>query len=202
MNNLSDEPIFKTEFGTQWDILPPAMKRRYGVRPRMGDRVRMHGHLTISMAKAVRWISPLMRLTGLLIPVVGKFPTIVDFETYKDNPKSHLIRYVQTPNKTITFNSEWIKRGDEIIEILGGLCCWRAHYSWDGTHILIKHKGYGVKIGQHIFKLPLTWLFGRGDARETPLSENSFAMYMTITHPLWGELYRYEGEFTLESDHE
>ncbi len=197
-NDLA-RPIFESVFGEDWDKLPPAMKRRYGVRPSEGDITRMHGHLTISMSKIVRPFKPLMRAIGLLIPMEGKFPTRVDFETYKDNPHTHLIRNVELKNGQFAFNSRWIQHNNEVIEILAGWICWRASYRWCEDHIEISHKGYAIKFGKYIIPFPVTWLFGRGDAQEIPLSEDSFAMWVSISHSIFGEMYRYEGEFKLEA---
>lgn len=165
----------------------------------MAERLRMTGSLTISMARPILLLIPLMRLTGILFPTTGKYPALVDFQTNIHNSKCHLIRYVQTPTKQLIFASHSMRRGDEIIEVVGRFCCWRALYSWDGKHVSLKHNGYAIKLGRFIINLPLNWLFGKTNAQETPLDNDSFAMYVSITHRFWGELYRYQGIFTLKA---
>jgi hypothetical protein len=79
----------------------------------------------------------------------------------------------------------------------GGLG-WRSRYLAHGDHVALEHVGYYWKVGRWLLPMPmLTWFLGRGAAEEEALSDNTFKMWMTVTHPLFGEAYRYEGIFEI-----
>jgi hypothetical protein len=48
-----------------------------------------------------------------------------------------------------------------------------------------------------IIPLPLVLVLGKGAAEEEVLSDDSFRMWMAVTHPLFGESYRYDGTFRI-----
>ena len=88
-------------------------------------------------------------------------------------------------------------QGNEIVEQFACGICWRMYYDFDGEKVLLLHKGYALKFFNKIIPFPITPIVGKGYAEEIPIDENSFKMRMTITHPLFGMYYEYNGEFTV-----
>jgi hypothetical protein len=71
------------------------------------------------------------------------------------------------------------------------------NYLWDGGRVILRHKGYAFRAFGHVVPLPLTFLLGRGDAEEVPVSDDTFSMRATITHPWWGKFYECRGQFNV-----
>ena len=76
---------------------------------------------------------------------------------------------------------------------------WRMHHYWNGTKIVLRHRGYGLSIFGFILPLPLTWLFGAGYAEETAVDDDTFNMMTHVTHPIWGKIYEYKGQFKMRN---
>ena len=84
------------------------------------------------------------------------------------------------------------------MEIMSLGLCWNIHYLWKNNKVILRHKGYALKAFGHFIPLPITWLLGRGDAEEWAIDDNMFEMYAQLTHPLFGKIYEYKGQFEFE----
>lgn len=49
---------------------------------------------------------------------------------------------------------------------------------------------------KHYTNRPYTHDIGKGYAEEEVINENTYRVTMTLTHAVFGEMYRYEGGFT------
>ncbi|MCF6264614.1 MAG: DUF4166 domain-containing protein [Xanthomonadales bacterium] len=43
-------------------------------------------------------------------------------------------------------------------------------------------------------------IFGEGNAEEIAVDEDVFEMFVTISHPWWGKMYEYKGQFELRKN--
>lgn len=59
----------------------------------------------------------------------------------------------------------------------------------------MQHKGYVLKIIKWNIPLPIELLIGKGHAEEEVIDDNSYRMTMKMSHPLFGMLYTYSGDF-------
>ncbi len=84
-----------------------------------------------------------------------------------------------------------------MIEVMCSGIGWRSLYQMTGNHISLSPIGYYWRFGNRNVPLPLTWIIGACAASEDVLTDNTFKMQMTITHPIFGETYRYEGTFEI-----
>jgi len=85
--------------------------------------------------------------------------------------------------------------GNEMVEIMRFGVCWRFQYLWENDTVILRHRGYALKLLGHLIPAPLHWIIGRGDAIERAVDDDHFDMEVTLSHPLFGELYRYAGRF-------
>jgi predicted DCC family thiol-disulfide oxidoreductase YuxK len=103
------EPLFKSVFGEQWDVLPSVMKQHYAVRPFSDDMVSVEGHLDVTVSPL---ISLMAKLTGMLLVYSGKnIPVTVLFRSDKAGAFC-FDRTFHFPDKgDVTFRSrmEWLK---------------------------------------------------------------------------------------------
>lgn len=197
---MSSEPIFKSIFAEQWKNLPPVMYKHYANRPYTRDLVTVKGTMKVELSLLARLLSPLLRITGALVPIAGKnIPVTVHFRSEPDTNRYVLDRIFHFPGKPpYRFHSCMMPLGgSEIIELMSMGIGWHASYRYEGGKILIEHHGYKIKLFRKLIRLPLEFLLGKGYAEEEALSEDRFKMYMDLRHPLFGKIYIYSGEFAV-----
>ncbi len=139
-----------------------------------------------------------MRLMGQ-IPTFNEsnVPVTVCFESDLNSKAFHFNRTFHFSNrKPYVFHSRMLQvNQNEVVEIMKFGLAWRMKYSWDGTKVILAHKGYALSCLGHLIPLPLTFLMGKGYAEEYPVDDKTFEMITHITHPWWGKMYQYKGRF-------
>lgn len=192
---MTEQPTFQPVFGESWDALPPVMKKHYANRPYSTDEVRVEGKLDVMC----KWyLKPIFWLLGSVPPYGGKnVPVTVRFTSEPDSNAFCFDREFRfAGRKPYHFRSRMIPMGgDEIMEVMRYGICWHCHYGWDGQKVTLRHKGYSLQLLERNIPLPITWLIGRGDADEWPVSDGSFDMCVQMKHPLLGKVYEYKGQF-------
>lgn len=194
------EPIFKPIFGDAWGNLPTALKKHYANRPYTNDRVTVEGTLDIYCAKHMLLLAPIIKLIGLVPPANEKnVPVTVHFDSKPDTKEFCFTRIFHFKNKKpYEFRSRMVQiKDNEVVEIMRFGFSWRMHYLWEDGKVILQHKGYALKACGHFIPLPFTILFGRGDAAEWALDDNSFEMYTAVTHSWLGKIYEYKGRFEI-----
>lgn len=198
--NRSCAPTFQPIFGEQWAHLPPVMHKHYANRPYCRDVVTVEGVMKVEVSPFARLLAPILRITGALVPYEGEnIPVTVHF---RSEPNSNIYvfdRIFHFPGKPpYNFRSRMQPvGGNEIVEFMRIGIGWRASYRWDGSKIVMAHRGYVVRLFGKLQRLPLELLLGSGNAWEEAIDDNHFRMYMDIRHKLWGKVYAYSGEFTV-----
>lgn len=194
------DPTFKAIFGAQWGEMPQTLQNRYANRPHTNDKVIVDGVLNVYVSRWIKFLSPLLRLCGALVPYAGTgIPVTVCFES---EPKSNAVWFKRTFNfqnrMPYRFISKLVPVGeDQVIEFMRfGLGCQMRYCYEDGKSKLI-HSKYIWKIGKITLPLPLQFVLGRGYADEKPTGHNSFDMYFEIIHPLFGKVFGYDGKFKI-----
>ncbi len=173
------------------------MRRHYAVRAHTADYSIVKGELDIT----VSWfVSLIARLTGMLVPYSGKaVPVTVRFANGTDGKAFVFDRVFHYPARTpVRFRSqlEYVG-GSELIEFMRFGFGWRCAYRWNGTQVMLEHRGYVWRIAGMRVPLPLHWILGRASAEETPEDSDSFSMATRLRHPWFGDTFAYYGRFTL-----
>ncbi len=198
-------PIFSEVFGSDWENLPPVMQKHYANRPYSDDRTTVKGEMNVSFNRFFTLLAPLSRATASLVPKAGKnIPTIVHFDSETDTFAFCFNRIFHFADDDIFhFNTRMLHLGgNEMLDITSLGLSWHCSYSWQDNHVKMKHIGYKWRILGLNIPIPLTLLIGACEAEEHCLSDDIFAMKMTITHPLWGETYSYSGTFTVTEENQ
>lgn len=199
--NLKDEPIFKRIFGQAWGQLPAVLRKHYCNRPYTHDGITVEGSLDVMCAGSIKWLAPLLWLMGSIPPHnETHVPVSVRFESDKNTQAFHFKRSFHfKTRKTYRFQSRMLQiKDNEVIEIMRFRIGWRMLYVWEDERVKLKHKGYILNIFGHFIPLPITFLIGEGYAEELAIDENTFAMFVHITHPWWGKIYEYKGSFSVQ----
>lgn len=201
----TNEPVFKSIFGDDWARMPHVFHRHYACRAGTTDTNACDGIMEIRTSFLGRLLAPLFYLSGTLVPYAGKdIRATVRFESTSKNGQHGMAfdRVFYFPGKKpYRFKSVMLPSGGnamtEHTRIGFG---WRAAFIWTGEKIDMQHRGYTLNIFGRSIPFPAEWILGRGNASETPLDDNRFAMTMDITHPLWGRVFGYSGVFTMNED--
>lgn len=196
--NLSKEPIFKSIFGDSWDKLPAVMHKHYACRPYTEDKAIVQGELDVMCKGLLKILAPLMRLMGQ-IPAHNEssVPVTVQLQSDLDSRSFHLKRTFHFKTiKPYEFHSRMMQvKDDEVVEIMRFGLGWRMRYGWDGSKVVLEHRGYVLRVLGHFIPIPLAHLIGKGYAEELAIGDDAFDMVTHITHPWWGKVYEYKGRF-------
>jgi predicted DCC family thiol-disulfide oxidoreductase YuxK len=205
LNNLrnDDDPIFKFVFGADWERLPRVMHRHYANRAYRDDVVTVTGTLNVYSSFLGRLLKPGFRWANALVPYEGAdIPVTVEFHTCTQSNAFRFERTFHFPGRApYVFRSTMIPvGGNELVEIMGRGIGWRTAYSWDGSKVILRHRGYVIRLFNVFIPLPFTFLMGAGYAEEIALGDDSFSMWTEIRHPLWGRVFGYDGTFKVTKD--
>lgn len=107
-----------------------------------------------------------------------------EFFFEKDHPENFFSAMVQL-------------KENKVAEVMNYGVSWIFFYDFIQQKVVLKHHGYALKIGKFFLPLPLTFLLGKGEAEEVTISDDEFAMRMTVTHFIFGEIYRHQGQFKI-----
>lgn len=185
--------LMQQALGPHWDHLPEPLRRHY---QRAGHTT--EGALDIAYP---RWMQPLLsalhRIGALVHRPGERVPTSVAKHMDGDQLTQHWHRDIRfTDGQTIVFKSHWrYGGGNRLVEYVNpflGLCM--AVSVEDGClHYTGQH--FVLKLGKLELPLPEWLLIGHTTIVERSIDERSFVMDFRVTHPLFGETYRYGGEF-------
>lgn len=192
----NNAPIFQSVFGQQWAALPPVMKKHYAVRPYTDDQVKVEGRLDVTISS---FVSLMARLTGMLLAYSGKdVPVTVTFRSDKSGAFHFVRTFHFVDHGDVTFHSRMERiKGNELVEFMRFGIGWKLAYLWDGSKVVLQHRGYVWRILGMMIPVPLAWIIGKGHAEEVPLSEDRFSMWTHAKHPLFGKTFGYAGEFKI-----
>lgn len=193
---ISTDPLFRIVFGENWDNLPPVMRKHYAIRPFSEDRGQVEGYLDIKTSPLVRLLS---KMTGMLLSQSGEnVPVTVTFRS-DSSGAFHFERCFHFPDTgDETFHSRMVWLKDNIlVEFMRFGIGWKLAYEWDGQKVILEHRGYVWRLFGMMLPLPLSLILGKGYAEETPLTDDSFAMWTHARHPLWGKTFGYSGQFQI-----
>ncbi len=188
-------PLMQQALGEQWAQLPPALQAHY----QHGNNADV-GALDIEYPAPMQPYLSFLRLLGALVNQRGKaVPTTV--EKWMEGGTQRWKRTLSFPDgKVIFFKSHWVYAGgNEVIEYVSPFMGLRMavsvvdgklHYS--GRHLVLK-------LGRVLIPIPEGLVLGHTTIVETALDEGRFSMDFRLTHPWFGEVFRYAGEFRTES---
>ena len=157
--------------------------------------------MDVTLSPLAKLMSPLMRLTGLLVPYSGKnIPVTVHFTSSPASNAFHFNRIFHFDGKApYRFRSRMIPTHDNhIIEWMACGLGWCASYHFEDNKVILRHEGYALRLFNKTIHLPVSWLVGRGYAEETAIDTHSFSMQMELRHSIFGCLYAYSGTFTIK----
>lgn len=187
--------LMQLALGDDWDKLPPALQAHY----RYGTGTDA-GHMDIAYPRFMQPYLSLLRICGALINRRGRqVPTVVEKSVVGE--RQYWRRTITYPDgKAVHFNSFWVAAGHgQVIEFVNPILGLQmAPYVEDGR---LHYRGvrYVVKLGALLLSIPESLVLGRTTIVEEAVDATHFAMDFRLTHPLFGQVFRYSGEFEAAS---
>lgn len=184
----------QTALGDDFAKLPPALRAHY----RQGT-TRDSGWLDISFPGAMRpWLRLLHRV-GALVPRGGqRIATTVDKQVAGERQFwQRTIRFAD--GDSVRFDSIW-EPGENgtLIEYVNPVLGLQMQPYVVGEQLHYRGIHFVARLGGWRLPIPEWLALGHTTIVEQALDEQRFAMDFRLTHPLFGELFRYSGKFTTQ----
>lgn len=179
--------------GQDWQRLDPVLRRHHSC----GTGVEK-GWLDIAYPLAM-W--PVLRVLGILGALLRgrgrKQPTQV--RKWSEASREYWARRVtQTNGRVACFDSFCVLAGShQLVEYVNPLVGLRMSVAVAGGRLCFHGLNFVVKLGSWHISIPEWLLLGHTEIIEEALDDQGFAMDFRMTHPVFGELYRYSGVFQL-----
>lgn len=177
--------------GDDWERLPSSLKAHYQLGPNVDV-----GHLDIEFP---RWMKPYLRLLHLVGALVTRSGRQVPTRVEKDvvAGRQHWRRRMSFPDgATARFDSFWVSSGgNRLIEFVNPVVGLEMAVHVAGDELRYEGVRYVLNFGRIVIGLPEWLILGHTTIVERGLSATSFSMDFRLTHPLFGEVFRYSGTF-------
>ena len=187
MKSLS---LMQQALGQQWDALAPALKAHYAAEGNKDV-----GELSIEYPKGMQWPLNLLRLFGTLINQTAQYaPTEVT--KWMEGQHQQWRRRVQLPQRVMAFDSTWHYVGqNELIEYVKPYLGLKMAVHVEQGNLYYTGKAFILKLGRLLIPIPEGLLLGHTTIVEKGTDSEHFTMDFRLTHPLFGQIYRYTGRF-------
>lgn len=188
--------LMQQALGDDWDKLPSALQAHY----RFGTTTDI-GHMDIEYPRFMQPFLNLLRIFGALVNRGGQRVSTMVEKSVVGN-RQHWRRTITYPDgKVIYFDSFWVSAEQgQVIEFVNPvLGLQMAPYVAAGR---LHYRGvrFVAKLGPVLLPIPEWMVFGHTTIVEEAVDENHFVMDFRLTHPLFGQLFRYAGKFEANID--
>ncbi|MCP3690118.1 MAG: DUF4166 domain-containing protein [Gammaproteobacteria bacterium] len=183
--------LMQHALGDEWSKLPPALQAHY----RFGTTTDA-GHMDIEYPRVMQLYLNALHLLGGLVNRRGlQVPTLVEKHVIKE--KQYWRRTITYPDgKVIKFNSFWVPAGkNQVIEYINPILGLAMAAQVREGQLYYHGIKFVVKLGSILIPVPEWLVLGHTTIVEKAVGETRFAMDFRITHPLFGQVFRYSGEF-------
>lgn len=183
--------LMQCALGADWYKLPPALQTHY----RFGKTVDT-GHMDIEYPGFMKpWLSSL-RLLGALIDRRGKqVPTVVE-KSVVDGRQYWRRTITYADGQVVHFNSFWVSAGgNQMIEFVNPVLGLQMVVFVEDGKLHYEGVRFVAKLGRWLLPIPEWLVLGHTTIVEEAVDETHFAMDFRLTHPLFGQLFRYAGTF-------
>jgi len=202
ISNEKNQPTFKAVFSDIWDDVPPVIRKRYACRPFSDDKITVKGKLDITYSPLIRFLLPLLKMFGALMPYEGKgIPATIHFHSEADSNAFCFDRKIHYEDgKEGRFQSKMYPYKErQVLEYIRFGVGLKLKYEYDGQDTVhLKHNGYFWKVFGVLIPMPFGLLFGSAYGQEVAIGEHEFKMKAGAKHFLFGKMFEYKGEFELQ----
>ena len=183
--------LMQHALGDDWEELPAALQAHY----RFGTTTDT-GSMAIEYPRFMQAYLSVLRLVGALVnrrsPAVA---TVVNKRVVGD--RQYWRRTITYPDgKVIHFNSFWVHAGgNQVIEYVNPLLGLQMAVHLDEGRLHYRGVRFVVKLGARLLPIPEWLVLGHATIVEEAVGDSRFVMDFRLTHPWFGQVFRYSGEF-------
>ncbi len=183
--------LMQQALGADWEKLPPALQAHY----RFGATVDT-GSMDIEFPWFMQPVWSILKLFGALVDRKGNgVMTIVEKSVVGERQVwRRTITYAD--GQVVRFDSFWVAAGnEEVIEFVNPVLGLQMAPYVVGDKLHYRGVKFIAKLGPVTIPIPEWLTLGHATIVEEALDDTHFAMDFRLTHPWFGELFRYSGEF-------
>jgi len=187
--------LMQNALGADWDKLPPALQAHY----RFGKTID-NGHMDIEYPRFMQPYLSILHLMGALIDRGGhQIPTVVEKSVVGDRQYwRRTITY--SDGKVVHFNSFWVAAdGNQMIEFVNPVLGLQMAVHVEDSKLHYQGIRFVAKLGGWMLPIPEWLVLGHTTITEYAIDATHFAMDFRLTHPLFGQVFRYSGLFEAKS---
>lgn len=183
--------LMQRALGAQWHELPPALQIHYGDGLAI-DR----GRLDIEFPWFMRPLLLLLRLIGALVDRRGSAVETVVEKRMAGATQTWRRRLRYADGHTRSFDTVWCHEGgNRLVEFVNPLLGVRLLPRVVEGRLHYDSAGFVLRVGRRLLALPEWAALGHTFIVEQAIDARRFHMDFRLVHPLFGQLYRYSGEF-------
>ena len=185
--------LMRDILGNDWHRLPPALQAHY--RPGPDGVATDKGHLDISYPRALQPLMSVLYALGALVNRRGDQVATTVVKRYCTDGEHWARTMTFDDGQTMRFNSVW-KRGPNhsVIEYVNPILGLEMQPYVVGPRLHYRGVRFVITLGRWHLGMP-EWLLGHTTILEEAIDDGHFKMDFRLTHPLWGQVFRYSGTF-------
>jgi hypothetical protein len=187
--------LMQCALGEDWNKLPPALQAHY----RFG-KTTDRGCMDIEFPRFMQPYLSVLRIVGALINRSGQQVSTV-VEKHVVGNRQYWRRTIAYPDgKVVHFNSFWVPAGEnQMIEFVNPLLGLQMAVHVEDGKLHYQGVRFVVKLGRLLLPIPEWMVLGHTTITEQAIDETHFAMDFRLTHPVFGQVFRYAGTFEATS---
>jgi hypothetical protein len=197
-----NKSIFQIVLKENWDNLGDVIKRHYFLKPFSNDHICVSGTMSeIYHSPLAKLFIPFGVLFGAVVPYKGRnIPIDVNYNSSTNNTNLYWDRVFKfSDNHHFHFKSHMEHVQDnEVIEFVRFGVGMRLKVTAEDGAIVFRDNGYIWRLFNIDIPIPVGLIFGSAYVEERPIDNNNFSMKMIMKHPLFGIMFRYNGQFKLD----
>jgi hypothetical protein len=187
--------LMQQALGADWEKLPPALQAHY----RFGATVDT-GSMDIEFPRFMQPVWSILKLFGALVDRKGNgVMTIVEKSVVGERQVwRRTITYAD--GQVVRFDSFWVAAGNgQVIEFVNPVLGLQMVPYMVGDKLHYCGVRFVAKLGPVTISIPEWLTLGHATIVEEALDDTHFAMDFRLTHPWFGQLFRYSGKFEAAS---
>lgn len=188
---MGEQNLMQRVLGKQWEQLPPVLRAHYQANTNTDI-----GTLDIEYPRWIQLYLDILRVVGALINRPGKaIQTAV--EKHMDGNIQYWRRRLRFPDgKIMLFKSHWVAtQTGELIEYVTSVLGLRMRVRVEDGRLHYEGRHFVLRLGRLLVPIPECLVLGHTTIVESAVDADHFAMDFRLSHPLFGQMYRYRGEF-------
>lgn len=183
--------LMQTALGSDWDKLPPALQAHYICGTTL-DR----GHMDIEYPWFMQPYLMMLHLVGALIARRGKQVATVVEKTVAGQSQYWRRTMTYADGEVAHFNTTWMNAGgNNLLEFVNPMLGLQMAVHVEDGKLHYEGVRFVAKLGSVMLPIPEWLVLGHTTIVEEAVDDTHFAMDFRLTHPLFGQVFRYAGKF-------